>query len=211
MKVLHIDSSILGEGSASRALTREIVARVKSAHRDAEVTYLDLAAQELPHLSHRSLARSDETEAARNAAALEQFLAADLLVIGAPIYNFSIPTQLKAWIDRITVAGKTFRYTATGPVGLAGGKQVIIVSSRGSQFEGSTMAALDHQESYLKTVFGFLGITDIHVLRAEGIGLDPEAKQSAIEAAHATVDALVARVTAEARRVVQEAPPAKAA
>ena len=131
MKVLHIDSSILGEGSASRALTREIVAQIKGAHPDAEVTHLDLAAEALPHFSHKSLARSDESEAARNADALEQFLGADVLVIGAPIYNFSIPSQLKAWIDRITIAGKTFRYTANGPEGLAAGKEVIVAMPRG--------------------------------------------------------------------------------
>src|SRR5215472_17681795 len=118
MKVLHIDSSILGEGSATRALTRGIVERLKSEHPDADVTHLDLAARDLPHLSQSALARSDESEAARNVRALDQFLAADVLVIGAPIYNFSIPSQLKAWIDRIAVAGKTFRYTANGPEGL---------------------------------------------------------------------------------------------
>ena len=115
MRVLHVDSSIQGEASASRALTREIVDRLKGAHPDAEVTYLDLAAEAMPHLSQRPPAGSNAVEAVRNGELLEQFLAADLLVIGAPIYNFSIPTQLKAWIDRIAVAGRTFRYTANGP------------------------------------------------------------------------------------------------
>src|ERR1700751_4327951 len=169
MKVLHIDSSILGEGSASRALTRGIVERLKSEHPQAEVTYLDLAALDLPHLSQTSLARSDESEAARNALALEQFLAADVVVIGAPIYNFSIPSQLKAWIDRILVAGKTFAYGADGPQGLAGGKRVIIIVSRGGFYgAGSPAAAFEHLETYLRTVFGFIGIVP-EVIVAEGI------------------------------------------
>src|SRR3981081_2810186 len=123
MKLLHIDSSIQGKGSASRERTREIVARWVAERPDTEVTYLDLAAQELPHLSQKSLVRADELEAARSAEAREQFRTADVIVIGAPVYNFTIPSQLKAWIDRITVAGKTFRYTEKGPQGLAGGQQ----------------------------------------------------------------------------------------
>jgi FMN-dependent NADH-azoreductase len=197
MKVLHIDSSILGEGSVSRALTREIVTRLKSAHPDTAVTYLDLAAaEELPHLSQKSLARSDAAEAARNAAALEQFLAADLLVIGAPIYNFSIPSQLKAWIDRITVAGKTFRYTANGPEGLAGGKQVIVAMARGGL--AGAEARGEFGESYLKFLFAFLGIRNVRFVRAEGLAISPEHREAALSAAReaiasvAAVDALAA-------------------
>jgi FMN-dependent NADH-azoreductase len=185
MKVLHIDSSILGEGSASRALTREIIERVKATHPDAEVTYLDLAAQELPHLSHRSLARSDEREAARNAAALDEFLAAELLVIGAPIYNFSIPSQLKAWIDRITVAGKTFRYTASGPEGLAGDKEVIVAMARGG-VTGAASAG-EFGESYLKFLFAFLGIKNVRFVRAEGLAISPEHREASLKAARAAI------------------------
>src|SRR5215469_12049173 len=123
MKLLHIDSSILGEASASRALTQAIVARWKEAHPDAQVIRRDLAAQELPHLTHAALTGANEIEAARNAAVLQEFLAADVVVLGAPMYNFTLPSQLKAWIDRIAVAGKTFRYTERGPEGLAVGKQ----------------------------------------------------------------------------------------
>jgi FMN-dependent NADH-azoreductase len=185
MKVLHIDSSILGEGSASRALTREIVARMKSEHPDAEVTYLDLALDELPHLTQKSLARSDEPEAARNALALEQFLAADLLVIGAPIYNFSIPSQLKAWIDRITVAGKTFRYTANGPEGLAGAKEVIVAMARGGV--SGADARGEFGESYLKFLFAFLGIKNVRFVRAEGLSISPEHRQASLSAARAAI------------------------
>src|SRR3979490_2956129 len=155
MKLLHIDSSIQGKGSASRELTREIVARWVAERPDTEVTYLDLAAQELPHLSQKSLVRADELEAARNAEALEQFLAADAIVIGAPVYNFTIPSQLKAWIDRITAAGKTFRYTEKGPQGLAGGKQVIVAVSRGGLPEADASAGF--RGPYPKLPFAFLG------------------------------------------------------
>ncbi|HEV2286368.1 MAG TPA: NAD(P)H-dependent oxidoreductase [Steroidobacteraceae bacterium] len=185
MKILHIDSSILGEGSASRALTREAVDGLRKTHPEAEVAYLDLAAAELPHLSPRSLARSDESEAARNAAALEQFLGADLLVIGAPIYNFSIPSQLKAWIDRISVAGKTFRYTASGPEGLAGGTQVLIAMTRGGIVGPDARG--EFGESYLRFLFGFLGIRDVRVVRAEGLNLSPQQRAASLAAARAAI------------------------
>ena len=123
MKLLHLDSSILGDGSASRALSSAIVARWTRDVPGLEVLHRDLAGEHaLPHLDGASLAKADPTEAARSARALEDFLAADIVVLGAPMYNFGIPSQLKAWIDRIAVAGKTFRYTAEGPLGLAGGK-----------------------------------------------------------------------------------------
>ncbi|HUO18928.1 MAG TPA: NAD(P)H-dependent oxidoreductase [Steroidobacteraceae bacterium] len=185
MNILHIDSSILGEGSASRALTREVVAQLTKTHPEAQVAYLDLAAEELPHLSQRSLARSDESEAARNAAALEQFLGADVLVIGAPIYNFSIPSQLKAWIDRISVAGKTFRYTANGPEGLAGGKQVVIAMTRGGV--AGADARGEFGESYLRFLFGFLGIQDVRVVRAEGLNISPQQRAASLAAARAAI------------------------
>jgi FMN-dependent NADH-azoreductase len=185
MKVLHLDSSILGEGSATRSLTREIVARIKSTHPDADVIYHDLVAEELPHLSQKSLARSDESEAARNALALEQFLAADVLVIGAPIYNFSIPSQLKAWIDRISVAGKTFRYTANGPEGLAGGKQVVVAMARGGVRGADTRA--EFGESYLRFLFAFLGIRDVRFVHAEGLAISPQHREASLSAARAAI------------------------
>ena len=193
MNVLHIDSSILGEGSASRALTRGIVERLKSEHPQAEVTYLDLAALDLPHLSQTSLARSDESEAARNALALEQFLAADVVVIGAPIYNFSIPSQLKAWIDRITVAGKTFRYTANGPEGLVGGKEVIVAMPRGGLVGADPRT--EFGESYLRFLFSFLGITNVRFLHAQGLNVSPQHREESLKAANAAI-ASIARVPA---------------
>lgn len=185
MKLLHIDSSILGEASASRALTREIVARWVAARPDTEVTYLDLAAQELPHLTHGALSGTDELAAGRNAAILATFLAADVVVLGAPMYNFSIPSQLKAWIDRISVAGKTFRYTPNGPEGLAKGKQVIVAVSRGGVYAPGSPA--EFGESYLRFLLGFLGIDDVRFVRAEGLHLSPERRAAALAEAMASI------------------------
>jgi FMN-dependent NADH-azoreductase len=187
MKLLHIDSSIQGELSASRALTREIVARWKAARPGVQVTYRDLAAQELPHLSQKAFSQVDELEAARNAATLEEFLAADVVVIGAPMYNFSIPSQLKAWIDRIAVRGRTFRYTGRGPEGLAGGKEVIVAVSRGGVYAPN--APGEFGESYLRFLFGFLGVGNLVFVRAEGLGLSPQHREAGIAAALAAIAA----------------------
>jgi FMN-dependent NADH-azoreductase len=185
MKLLHIDSSIQGEGSVSRELTREIVARWVAERPDTEVTYLDLAAQELPHLSQKSLVRADELEAARNTEALAQFLAADAIVIGAPVYNFTIPSQLKAWIDRITVAGKTFRYTEKGPQGLAGGKEVIVAVARGGV--RAPDASGEFGEPYLRFLFAFLGIDNVRFVRAEGLAISPQHRAASLSAARAAI------------------------
>ena len=185
MKVLHIDSSIQGAGSASRELTQEIVARLKTARPDAQVSYRDLAAEELPHFSQAALTRTDELEAARNAAVLEEFLSADVLVIGAPLYNFSVPSQLKAWVDRIAVAGKTFRYTERGPEGLAGGKRIIVAVTRGGVYEQGSPA--EFGESYLKFLFEFLGIRDLTFVRAEGLAYSPQHRETALGTARASI------------------------
>lgn len=188
MKLLHIDSSILGDNSVSRALTAQLVARIRAEHPEADVTYRDLAAQPLSHLSGGHLA-GQAADQAEGAAALEEFLAADTMVIGAPMYNFTIPSQLKAWIDRILVAGRSFRYTADGAEGLAGGKTVHILSARGGLYAGdSAIAALDHQESYLRAVLGFVGVTDVRIVRAEGLAIGPEVRADAVAAAQAEID-----------------------
>jgi FMN-dependent NADH-azoreductase len=185
MKVLHIDSSILGDNSASRVLSKEIVCRLLGEHPDARIQYLDLAAAALPHLSGRSLAQLDPQESAQDAQALEDFLAADVIVIGAPMYNFAIPSQLKAWIDRVVVKGKTFRYTQTGPEGLAKGKRVLVGLARGSVYPHGSPA--EFAESYLKHVFGFIGVSDVEFIRAEGLGLSPEHREKSMNAALATI------------------------
>ena len=196
-KLLHIDSSILGGNSVSRPLTAQIVASWRAAHPATEVGYLDLAVNTPSHLSADSLgfrlppgaAELSDVQKCENAvseALVSQFLAADVVVIGAPLYNFSIPTQLKAWIDRIAQAGRTFKYTDKGPVGLAGGKTVIVASTRGGMYSTSDAGnAMEHQESYLKTVLGFLGVTDVRFVRAEGLAMGEAAKAAALASAQA--------------------------
>ena len=182
MKLLHLDSSILADNSASRVLSAAIVARWQREVPAIEVTHRDLAgAHALPHLTGASLAGTDAIEAARAQRALEDFLAADVVVVGVPMYNFSIPSQLKAWIDRIAQPGRTFAYTATGPQGLAKGKTVIVASTRGGVYSTSDWGrAAEHQESYLQTVFGFLGITDVRFVRAEGLAMGETQKVQAL-------------------------------
>jgi len=202
MKLLHVDSSILGQGSVSRTVSAEIVVALRANHPGLEVTYRDLATDLIGHLSGIHLAALQgvpvadpaiERDIRASQAALEEFLAADIVVIGAPMYNFTIPSQLKAWIDRVAVAGKTFRYTKSGPVGLAGGKKVIVASSRGGFFgPGTAAAGFDHQETYLRALFGFLGVTDLRFVRAEGVALGPDARAQAIAAAKGEVTKLAA-------------------
>jgi FMN-dependent NADH-azoreductase len=187
MKLLHIDSSITGQASASRHLTSQIVERFRQA--GASVVHRDLEAAPLPHLDSKMIAGAAPEEAARNQAVLEEFLAADVIVIGAPMYNFGISSQLKAWIDRIAVAGKTFRYGANGPEGLAGGRRVVIASTRGGVYDGNE--AMDFQESYLRGVLGFIGITDIEIVRAEGIAYGPEQREAALAGAVANLPAVI--------------------
>ncbi|MBB3228600.1 FMN-dependent NADH-azoreductase [Luteibacter sp. Sphag1AF] len=190
MKLLHIDSSALGAHSVSRGLTAAVVAEFKAAHPQIDVTYRDLAAAPLTHWA--PVADAEHPAARESTAVLEEFLAADVIVVGAPMYNFGIPSNLKAWIDRVAVAGKTFRYTANGAEGLAGGKRVIIVSSRGGIYSaGSQGASVDFQEPYLRAVLGFLGITDIEFVRAEGVNLGAELKESAVQGALSGVNALL--------------------
>jgi FMN-dependent NADH-azoreductase len=190
MNLLHIDSSILGANSASRLLSRELVSRLTAENPGTEVKYLDLAADALPHLSGGSLAQADQEEAARNRQAMSDFLDADVIVIGAPMYNFGIPSQLKAWIDRIVVKDKTFRYTQAGPEGLVKGKQVFAAVARGSVYEPGSPA--EFAESYLKHVFGFIGISDVTFVRAEGLGLSPEHRAKSLNMALATIQTPIA-------------------
>ena len=186
MKLLHVDSSVLGDHSASRAMSAAIVARLRSEHPGVDVTYRDLAAQTLPHFT--PVLAEGHPCVSRNAEILDEFLAADTVVVGAPMYNFTIPTQLKAWLDRILTAGKTFRYTENGPQGLAGGKRVIVASSRGGVYsEGPAMAA-DFQEPYLRQVFGFIGIHDVEFVRAEGLNLGAAQRAAALAKAHTRID-----------------------
>ncbi|MEG3148435.1 FMN-dependent NADH-azoreductase [Sphingomonas sp. ZT3P38] len=202
MKLLHVDSSILGPGSVSRHLSASIVAQQQALHPDIEIVRRDLATDPVDHLTGLHLAAAQgavpetgalQQDVAAGQAALEEFLAADIVVVGAPMYNFGIPSQLKAWIDRLAVAGRTFRYGANGAEGLAGGKTVIIASSRGGFYGADTQAAfLDHQETYLRGVFGFFGVTDIRFIRAEGIAMGEAQRQQAIDSAEVEISKLAA-------------------
>jgi FMN-dependent NADH-azoreductase len=192
MKLLHIDSSALGGYSVSRQLTADIVAELQRNTPATTIQYHDLAAQPLPHWT--PVADASDPAAVLGSQMLEEFLAADVVVIGAPMYNFAISSQLKAWIDRILVAGKTFRYTANGPEGLAGGKRVIVASSRGGFYGKDTgAAAMDFQEPYLRAALAFIGINDIEFVRAEGIAVGDEQKAQALKSARSTIDTLVAK------------------
>ena len=174
MTILHIDSSINGENSASRAISRSVVGQLRAANPGAEVLGRDLVSEPLPHLTLDAFADSS---------VLDEFLAADTVVIGAPMYNFTLPTQLKAWLDRILVAGKTFRYTAEGPEGLAGGKRVIIALARGGFYnQGSPARALEHLETYLRGVFNFIGI-EPEFVAADGLNVSAEQRDESIKLA----------------------------
>jgi FMN-dependent NADH-azoreductase len=203
MKLLHIDSSVLGAGSASRALSAEIVARQVKLHPGIDVIYRDLAADAALHLSPAHLAawQGQAVEDAqlgadltKGGAYMQELIDADIIVIGAPMYNFSIPSQLKAWIDRVVIAGKTFRYGADGPEGLLSSeKKAFIASSRGNVYApGSPSAPFEHHESYLTSVLKFIGLTDVTVVRAEGLGFGPEARQAAMGKAREQIAAIAA-------------------
>jgi FMN-dependent NADH-azoreductase len=198
MQLLHIDSAITGHQSVSRQLTAQIVEAWQASHPATQVQYLDLVAEAPAHFTMDAMApRTGQTEGLSEAQQREnavserlvrQFLAADVVVIGAPFYNFSIPTQLKAWIDRLAQPGRTFRYTANGPEGLAKGKTVIIASSRGGVYSTSDAGqAMEHQESYLQTVLGFIGITDVRFVRAEGLAMGETARSQALASAQSAI------------------------
>ncbi|GAB2175615.1 FMN-dependent NADH-azoreductase [Dongia sp. agr-C8] len=200
MKILHLDSSVLGENSASRALTRNVAQAWRSAAPDAVIRYRDLGAQAPQHLSPDFFAIGAVPEEQRSAqqsselklsdALIEEFLAADALIIGAPLYNFAIPSGLKAWIDRVMVAGKTFQYSAQGPVGLAGDKKVVIVATSGGKYEGTPVDAA--HIGHLQMVLNFVGVKDITVVRAAGLNMGAESRSAALAAAEAQIAALFA-------------------
>ena len=174
MTILHIDSSINGGNSASRAISRSIVDQLRGTQLDAHVVTRDLVSEPLPHLT---------LDAFADTSVLDEFLAADTIVVGAPMYNFTLPTQLKAWLDRILVAGQTFRYTESGPEGLAGGKRVVIALARGGFYDhGSPASALEHLETYLRGIFNFIGI-EPEFVAADGLAVSPEQRDTSIKQA----------------------------
>jgi FMN-dependent NADH-azoreductase len=172
--ILHIDSSISGENSASRQLTKSLVDQLKTSQWGEQVVYRDLTANPLPHLT---------LDAFADTSVLDEFLAADTVVVGAPMYNFTLPTQLKAWIDRLAIAGTTFRYTENGPEGLVKDKRVIVALARGGFYgEGSPAAALEHLETYLRGMFNFIGV-EPEFVAADGLAIGPEQREQSISEA----------------------------
>jgi FMN-dependent NADH-azoreductase len=188
MNILHIDSSILGKNSITRPLSALVVERLVAANPGARVERHDLGESPLPHLD------GVEFAARGNAAdpVLEQFKAADVIVIGSPMYNWTISSQLKAWIDRIAVAGETFAYSPLGPKGLAGGKRVIVITGRGSSMLDDRYTGFDHQEPYLRTLFRFLGIDDVTFVHAQGVALAADARPAVVAKAEAEIERLFA-------------------
>jgi FMN-dependent NADH-azoreductase len=180
MTILKIDSSITGENSVSRQLTAAIAGQLAAANPGATIVERDLANEPLDHLTLAAFA---------DTAVIDEFLAADTVVIGAPMYNFSVPSQLKAWIDRIAVAGKTFRYTENGPEGLAGGKRVIVAISRGGFYDAGN--SFEHAESYLKSLFNFIGV-EPEFVHADGVNYGPEQREAGIANGLAEVERLAA-------------------
>ena len=198
MNILQINSSARSTGSASTRLADAIVARVQAANPGATVTRRDLAAQPHPVLDEPTLQalftpadKRTPEQAARIAlddALIAQVQAADVIVIGAPMYNFGITVQLKSWFDAIARANVTFKYTETGPVGLLTGKKVYVGLSRGGLHRDS---ANDSQVPYLNTMFGFLGMTDVQYVYSEGMGMGPEAVAKAQAQADAEINAIL--------------------
>jgi len=197
MKILKVDSSTNGGDSVSRELTDMIVEKLKSDNPDADIVTRDLGIEPLAHLNPITTGAirmgeddwTDDMKAAAPAekAILDEFLSADVVVIGAPMYNFTIPSALKSWIDRLGVPRVTFRYSENGPEGLAGGRKIIVASARGGNYGDDS--PMDFQESLLETFFNFIGIDDITVIRAEGVGM-PEGREKAMASAKEQIAAL---------------------
>ena len=183
MKILHIDSSILGDQSATRELTAHAIDRLRSEYPDAEVERLDLVSTPLDHLTGGFPSANEH---------LRQLQSADIVVIGAPTYNFTVPTQLKAWFDRVAVAGETFRYTDSGSEGLLGDKRVIVAIASGGHYEHGS--AFEHNRSYVKAFFNFLGV-EPEFAAARGLAMGDEARAEGTQKALTEIDQLVAAET----------------
>jgi FMN-dependent NADH-azoreductase len=200
--LLFVASSLFGDGSQSRLIASEFIDRWRQSHPRTTVMERELTADSIPHLTLATLAASatpadTRSVAERQAAALadaliEEVEAADVIVIAAPMYNFSIPSTLKAWIDHIARAGRTFRYGAAAPEGLLKGRKVFIVTGRGGIYSGNSAAkSLDFQEPYLRTILGFLGLDDVTFIHAEGLKVSAEAAASGIERARKAIGDLL--------------------
>ncbi|CAN5370723.1 FMN-dependent NADH-azoreductase AzoR3 [soil metagenome] len=205
-QVLVLNSSLSGEASVSRLLVAETVSQLVARDPAAKLVFRDLAETEIPHLNPRTVAgvrATASTPAETKARDLSDTLiaelrAADTIVIGAPMYNFSIPSTLRTWFDHVLRAGETFSYSEAGPKGLLEGKRVIVVESRGGLYSEGPAQALDFQEPYLRQLLGFIGLTDVTFVQAEKIGYGPDARAAAIEGAKARLADLIARDLSQA-------------
>lgn len=186
MKVLHLDSGIFLEQSVSRQVSQNIVNKLKE-KQDITLVHRDLVVNPVPHLAADELLAEEKPLIDE---LVQELLDADTLVIGAPMYNFTIPTQLKAWFDRVLQAGVTFKYTEQGPQGLVNGKKVYIASGRGGIYSQGEAQAMDHQESYLKQALAFIGITDVTIIRAEGMNMGDEPRQHGFKEAEQEIEAI---------------------
>lgn len=193
--ILLITSSSAGEGSVSTGLAREYLDALSANAGPANIVRRDLGSDPIPHLTPEGLAGLGDpsVQSGRLAQDLtDEVFAADLIVIASPMYNFGITSTLKAWFDHVLRAGVTFRYTAEGPVGLVTGKRAVILEARGGLYSEGPAAGFDHQEPHLRTMLGFIGVTDVEVVRAERLAVGPEVKAEAIEGARERVRALAA-------------------
>lgn len=206
--LLFLTSSLFGENSKSAQVASEFVSAWKAANPAARVIHRDLATT-VPHLTGEHLGawmtapaeRSDRQQALASESdpLIEEVEAADEIVIAAPMYNFSIPSTLKAWLDHITRAGRTFHYTEKGPEGLLKNKKVFVVAARGGVYTGdSPVKSYDFQEPYLRTILGFNGLTDVTFIHVEAQKMSPEAAEAAFAKARSTVRELAEPIRAAA-------------
>ena len=199
--LLFVASSLFGEGSQSRLIAGEFIDRWRQSHPGTNVMTRELRADSIPHLSAATFAASlvaadarsaaEQQDAALADALIEEVEAADIIVIAAPMYNFAIPSTLKALIDHITRAGRTFRYDARGPEGLLKGRKVFVVTGRGGIYSDGPAKGMDFQEPYLRAMLGgFLGL-DVTFIHVEGLKMSPEAAASGIERARKAIGDLL--------------------
>lgn len=192
--ILQISSSIYARDGQSSRLADEFVANLRRRLADSRLTVRDLAAEPVPHLDAARFAAFLSKPEDRNAdqqavvaysdALISELEQADTIVIGLPMYNFGVPSQLKAWIDHVARAGVTFRYTQQGPIGLLTGKRAYVLATRGGQYAGT---AADTQTSYMRNVLAFIGITDVEFVYAEGLAMGETVKASALSSAKSTI------------------------
>nr|WP_313402930.1 FMN-dependent NADH-azoreductase [Pseudomonas sp.] len=191
-RVLVIESSARQQGSVSRELTQQFIANWQAAHPADQIQVRDLALEPVPHLDATLLggwmtpseqqSEAEKAALARSNQLTDELLAADVLVLAAPMYNFAIPSTLKAWLDHVLRAGVTFKYTETGPQGLLTGKRAFVLTARGGIYAGS---GLDHQEPYLRQALAFIGIHDVQFIHAEGLNMGAEFSEKGLAQAKA--------------------------